>query len=77
MLLAACGADLKTKVIVQGEFNPSLPCPSTLSRPRPSWEYVLRTSTTIIITITAAGVCAEYGVVVLVVNDDDGDMVRR
>ena len=33
MLHAACGADLKNKNLVQGEFNPSLPRPSTASRP--------------------------------------------
>ena len=31
MLLAACGADLKNKILVQDEFNQSLPRPSTLS----------------------------------------------
>ena len=36
MLHAACGADLQTKILVQGEFNLSLPRPSTLSRPPPS-----------------------------------------
>ena len=33
MLLAACGADLNIKIIVQGEFNSSLSHPSTLKRP--------------------------------------------
>ena len=36
MLHAVCGADLKNKILVQGEFNPSLPRPSTASRPPPS-----------------------------------------
>ena len=36
MLHAVCGADLKIKILVHGEFNPSLPRPSTASRPLPS-----------------------------------------
>ena len=38
LLLAACGADLliKTKNLVQGESNPSVPHPPTASHPPPS-----------------------------------------
>ena len=36
MLHAACGADLRAEILVQGEFNPSLARPSTASRPPPS-----------------------------------------
>ena len=36
MLHAACDADLKNKSLVQGEFNPSLPRPSTANHPPPS-----------------------------------------
>ena len=41
MLLVACGADLKKTFLAQGEFNPSLPRPSTPGPPPP---YVVESS---------------------------------